>query len=70
MTAQRRTALFSVIAAVGLIALKLATGLATHSLGLLSEAAHTGRRSISPRSPRVRSSSLRAASSSGARSSG
>ena len=42
MTAQRRTALFSVIAAVGLIALKLATGLATHSLGLLSEAAHSG----------------------------
>jgi cation diffusion facilitator family transporter len=42
MTAQRRTALFSVIAAAGLIALKLATGLATHSLGLLSEAAHSG----------------------------
>lgn len=42
MTAQRRTALFSVIAAVALIALKLATGLATHSLGLLSEAAHSG----------------------------
>src|SRR5579859_1118501 len=42
MTAQRRTALFSVIAAVVLIALKLATGLATHSLGLLSEAAHSG----------------------------
>src|SRR5216684_3042180 len=42
MTAQRRTALFSVIAAAALIALKLATGLATHSLGLLSEAAHSG----------------------------
>jgi cation diffusion facilitator family transporter len=42
MTAQRRTALLSVIAAVALIALKLATGLATHSLGLLSEAAHSG----------------------------
>jgi cation diffusion facilitator family transporter len=42
MSAQRRTALFSVIAAVALIALKLATGLATHSLGLLSEAAHSG----------------------------
>ena len=42
MSAQRRTALFSVIAAVTLIALKLATGLATHSLGLLSEAAHSG----------------------------
>src|SRR5579864_4555280 len=42
MTAQRRTALFSVIAAIGLIALKLATGLATHSLGLISEALHSG----------------------------
>jgi cation diffusion facilitator family transporter len=40
--AQRRTALWSVIAAVALIALKLATGLATHSLGLVSEAAHSG----------------------------
>jgi cation diffusion facilitator family transporter len=39
---QRRTALVSVAAAVALIALKLATGLATHSLGLLSEAAHSG----------------------------
>jgi len=42
MTAQRRTALLSVIAAAALIALKLGTGLATHSLGLLSEAAHSG----------------------------
>jgi cation diffusion facilitator family transporter len=42
MTAQRRTALLSVLAAAALIALKLATGLATHSLGLLSEAAHSG----------------------------
>ena len=42
MTAQRRTALLSVFAAVALIALKLATGLLTHSLGLLSEAAHSG----------------------------
>src|ERR1700752_2719147 len=42
MTVQRRTALLSVFAAVVLIALKLATGLATHSLGLLSEAAHSG----------------------------
>jgi cation diffusion facilitator family transporter len=32
----------SVIAAVVLIAVKLATGLATHSLGLLSEALHSG----------------------------
>jgi cation diffusion facilitator family transporter len=39
---QRRTALLSVAAAVALIALKLGTGLATHSLGLLSEAAHSG----------------------------
>jgi cation diffusion facilitator family transporter len=31
-----------VVAAAALIALKLATGLATHSLGLLSEAAHSG----------------------------
>jgi cation diffusion facilitator family transporter len=42
MTAQRRTALLSVFAAVALIALKLTTGLMTHSLGLLSEAAHSG----------------------------
>lgn len=39
---QRRTALVSVGAAVALIALKLTTGLVTHSLGLLSEAAHSG----------------------------
>src|SRR6266511_1648148 len=42
MTRQRRTALMSVLAAVVLIAVKLATGLATHSLGLLSEALHSG----------------------------
>jgi cation diffusion facilitator family transporter len=42
VTPQRRTALLSVVAAAALIALKLATGLATHSLGLLSEAAHSG----------------------------
>jgi cation diffusion facilitator family transporter len=42
MTPQRRTALVSVFAAVALIALKLGTGLATGSLGLLSEAAHSG----------------------------
>jgi cation diffusion facilitator family transporter len=42
MSPQRRTALVSVIAAVTLVALKLATGLATGSLGLLSEAAHSG----------------------------
>jgi cation diffusion facilitator family transporter len=39
---QRRTALVSVAAAAALIALKLATGLATHSLGLISEAVHSG----------------------------
>jgi len=42
MTAQRRTALFSVLAAAALIGLKLGTGLATGSLGLLSEAVHSG----------------------------
>jgi cation diffusion facilitator family transporter len=40
--AQRKAALWSVVAALALIALKLGTGLATHSLGLLSEAAHSG----------------------------
>ena len=42
MTRQRRTALMSVLAAVVLIAVKLATGLATNSLGLLGEALHSG----------------------------
>ncbi len=42
MTVQRRTALFSVLAALALIGLKLGTGLATGSLGLLSEALHSG----------------------------
>lgn len=42
MSPQRRTALVSVVAAAGLIALKLGTGLSTDSLGLLSEAAHSG----------------------------
>jgi cation diffusion facilitator family transporter len=42
MSPQRRTALFSVLAAAVLIAVKLGTGLATHSLGLLSEALHSG----------------------------
>jgi cation diffusion facilitator family transporter len=42
VTPQRRTALVSVLAAVALIGLKLGTGIATHSLGLLSEAAHSG----------------------------
>jgi divalent metal cation (Fe/Co/Zn/Cd) transporter len=37
-----RTALFSVVAATVLIALKLGAGLATGSLGLLAEAAHSG----------------------------
>src|SRR2546421_9201562 len=39
---QRRTALVSVVAAIALIALKLGAGLASHSLGLVSEAAHSG----------------------------
>jgi cation diffusion facilitator family transporter len=42
MHPQRRTALMSVLAAVLLVAIKLATGLATGSLGLLSEALHSG----------------------------
>ena len=42
MDPQRRTALVSVLAAVALVALKLGTGLATHSLGLVSEALHSG----------------------------
>ncbi len=42
MTPQRRTALISVLAAAVLVTLKLVTGLATDSLGLLSEAVHSG----------------------------
>src|SRR3712207_782846 len=42
MTPQRRTALLSVVAAAALVALKLVTGLATGSLGLVSEALHSG----------------------------
>jgi cation diffusion facilitator family transporter len=42
MAPQRRTALVSVLAAVALVALKLGTGLATGSLGLISEALHSG----------------------------
>jgi cation diffusion facilitator family transporter len=42
MTVQRRTALFSVFAALALIGLKLGTGLATGSLGFVSEAVHSG----------------------------
>jgi cation diffusion facilitator family transporter len=42
MTPQRRTALVSVIAACALIVLKLGTAIGTHSLGLLSEAVHSG----------------------------
>jgi cation diffusion facilitator family transporter len=41
MSPQRRAALSSVFAASGLVALKLVTGLATGSLGLISEAAHS-----------------------------
>ncbi|MGZ4354541.1 MAG: cation transporter, partial [Gaiellaceae bacterium] len=41
MSPQRRAALSSVVAAAGLVALKLVTGLATGSLGLISEAAHS-----------------------------
>jgi cation diffusion facilitator family transporter len=42
MSPQRRTALVSVFAALLLIALKLAAGIHAGSLGLLSEAAHSG----------------------------
>ena len=42
MTPQRRTALVSVVAAAALLALKLIAGLAAHSLGLISEALHSG----------------------------
>ena len=42
MSPQRRIALVSVGAAIVLIAIKLVAGLATGSLGLLSEAAHSG----------------------------
>ena len=41
MSPQRRTALVSIGAACLLIAIKLATGLASGSLGLLAEAAHS-----------------------------
>jgi cation diffusion facilitator family transporter len=39
---QRRTALVSVLAAAALIALKLGAGIPSHSLGLISEALHSG----------------------------
>lgn len=42
MDPRRRTALVSVFAAIALIALKLGAGLASHSLGLISEALHSG----------------------------
>jgi cation diffusion facilitator family transporter len=42
MSPQRRTALVSVVAACVLIAIKLVAGLASGSLGLLAEAAHSG----------------------------
>src|SRR3954451_6416847 len=42
MHPQRRAALVSVVAAILLIALKLGAGLASHSLGLISEALHSG----------------------------
>src|SRR4029077_8834105 len=42
MSPQRRAALVSVGAATTLVALKLSVGLATHSLGLISEAIHSG----------------------------
>lgn len=41
MPAPQRTALASVLAAVGLVALKLTVGLVAHSLGLIAEAIHS-----------------------------
>src|SRR6188508_618006 len=42
MTPQRRTALVSIVAAAVLVLLKLSAGLASGSLGLVSEALHSG----------------------------
>src|SRR5436305_3827921 len=42
MSPQRRAALMSVAAAAALVLLKLSVGLATHSLGFVSEAVHSG----------------------------
>ena len=42
MTPQRRAALVSVVAAVALIAIKLVSGLASGSLGLVAESLHSG----------------------------
>jgi cation diffusion facilitator family transporter len=42
MSPQRRVALTSVFAAAALVALKLSVGLVSHSLGLVSEAIHSG----------------------------
>ena len=42
MSPQRRTALVSIVAACVLIGVKLVAGIATNSLGLLSDAAHSG----------------------------
>src|ERR671915_2478017 len=42
MTPQRRTALLSIVAAAVLLALKLVAGIASGSLGLVSEALHSG----------------------------
>ena len=42
MSPQRRTALLSVVAATALVVIKLVAGIATGSLGLLSDALHSG----------------------------
>ena len=42
MSPQRRTALVSVLAAASLVAVKLGAGIGAHSLGLVSEAVHSG----------------------------
>src|SRR5258708_37000037 len=42
MAEKRRVALSSVLAALGITAMKVLVGISTHSLGILSEAAHSG----------------------------
>ncbi|MSY60337.1 MAG: cation diffusion facilitator family transporter [Actinobacteria bacterium] len=42
MSPQRRAALLSVLAAVALVVMKLVVGITAHSLGLISEAIHSG----------------------------
>ena len=59
MSPQRRTALVSVAAAAAAVVLKLTVGLATHSLGLVSEAVHSGTDLVAALLPSSRSASRR-----------